>query len=163
MSRLFTRLQQHIKPRHITLFAAGSGINSTKGNKENSSEQQTMSEPNKANASSLSLKSVAGPVTFGVCMGACAGIASKKVTKAAATLIGVSFIALQALQYSGYITVNWMKVESDVIKAVDQNDDGKFDAKDIAILKGKYMAILQQSVFAGSGFIAGFAAGFRWG
>eukprot|EP01084_Bolivina_argentea_P051441 94619_1 len=169
MSRLFTRLQQRIKPKHLTLFAAGTGINSvtnTKDNSEQSSEntqQQIVSESNLNTSSMPSMKSVAGPITFGVCMGACAGVASKKVTKAAAVLVGVTFIGLQGLQYAGYITIDWLKVEDDVIKAVDQNDDGKFDEKDIAILKRKYMAVLQQSVFAGSGFIAGFAAGFKWG
>lgn len=56
-----------------------------------------------------------------------------------------------------------MKIQGDVEKSLDQDGDGKFDAKDVEILRQKYMAVLQQSVFAGSGFIAGFAAGFRWG
>ena len=70
--------------------------------------------------------------------------------------------AKKVLQHQGYIDVHWMKIEQDVEKALDQDGDGKFDAKDIAILKRKYMAVVQQSVFAGSGFIAGFAAGFKW-
>ena len=59
-----------------------------------------MTDPNNIKGSNdpdFSLRSVAGPISFGLCMGACAGVASKKVTKAAATLIGVSFIALQVI------------------------------------------------------------------
>ena len=67
------------------------------------------------------------------------------------------------MQHYGYISINWIKIQADVEKSLDQDGDGKFDAKDIEILQKKYMAVLQQSVFAGSGFIAGFAAGFRWG
>ena len=67
------------------------------------------------------------------------------------------------LQHYGYISIDWMKIEGDVEKALDQDGDGKFDAKDVEILRKKYMAVLQQSVFAGSGFIAGFAAGFKLG
>ena len=36
-----------------------------------------------------------GPISFGVVMGGCAGVASKKLTKAVAGLVGVTFIGLQ--------------------------------------------------------------------
>ena len=49
----------------------------------------------KQNPTTSVLKMVGGPMSFGMVMGVCSGIASKKLTKAAATIIGVGFIGVQ--------------------------------------------------------------------
>ena len=74
----------------------------------------------------------------------------------------IFFGILQLLQHAGYIKVDWIKVQHDVEAALDQDGDGKFDRKDIEILKNKYMAILQQSLVTGGGFAAGFYLGVKY-
>eukprot|EP01084_Bolivina_argentea_P090901 163710_1 len=167
MSRVFARLTQQLKPRHLTLIAAGSVLNNSTNKIENNQDDlkrsEIMSKDEDKQSSSITMTAIGAPLTFGLAMGACAGYASKKATKVAAGLIGVSFIGLQLLQHGGYITVDWMKIEKDVEKALDQDGDGKFDRKDIEILRKKYMGILQQSLLTGGGFAAGFYAGIKYG
>ena len=58
-------------------------------------------------------------VTFGGMMGYCSGYALKKIGKALAVVVGVTFIALQTAVYSGYIDVDWVKIKDSGLKAVD--------------------------------------------
>jgi uncharacterized membrane protein (Fun14 family) len=55
-------------------------------------------------------------------------MAVKKVSRAAATLVGGSFLVLQLLAYKGYITVHWEKVAADFKAVFDRDGDGKVDA-----------------------------------
>ena len=131
-------------------------INNIKNNKSEINKQIT-------SLFNTPIKSIGGPISFGLIMGGCAGYATKKVTKIAAGFIGITFIGLQILQHNGYINIDWNKVEKDIIKAVDQNNDGKLDEKDLIILKQKYMSVIAQSMLSGSGFAAGFLMGIRYG
>lgn len=65
------------------------------------------------------LKPVLSKLTFGSFMGYCSGYASKKLGKAIAVTIGLGFIAVQGMVATGYISIDWMKVKDDAIKAVD--------------------------------------------
>jgi len=54
----------------------------------------------------------------------CSGFALKKLGKLAAFGFGSLFVLLQGLAYSGYIDVNYGKLESDVSNVLDRNHDG---------------------------------------
>ena len=49
-------------------------------------------------------------LTFGSLVGYCAGSASRELGKAVAVTIGMGYMAVQAMAYSGYLNVNWKKV-----------------------------------------------------
>ena len=159
--RLFTQTRFTLKPKYFTLIVSAPIIDKTMNNKsnENNNENEIKSE----SILDKPLQNIGTPITFGLIMGGCAGYASKKVTKIAAGFIGVTFIGLQILQHNGYITVDWSKVERDVITKMDQNNDGKFDEQDVKILANKYKKILSQSLLSGSGFVSGFYFGLKYG
>ena len=58
-------------------------------------------------------------LTFGSIVGYCSGAAAKKVGKALAVMGGLAFIAVQSAAYSGYVDVNWNKIQDDAISQVD--------------------------------------------
>merc|ERR1712129_39221 len=79
-------------------------------------------------------------LSVGSIFGFCSGFAIKKTGKAAAVFVGSIFCLQQALAHGGYVTVNWEKVEKDVMAVLDTDKDGKVDAKD---LNNHYMNLLQ--------------------
>jgi uncharacterized membrane protein (Fun14 family) len=60
-----------------------------------------------------------GKLTFGSIVGYCSGAAAKKVGKALAVIGGLAFIAIQSAAYSGYVDVDWNKIQDDAISKVD--------------------------------------------
>ncbi|KAL4134153.1 hypothetical protein PRIC2_004464 [Phytophthora ramorum] len=104
-----------------------------------------------------------GQISWGFCMGACAGFAFKKMSKLGAVAVGTLFILLQCASYSGYVDVNYQKLERDVKNYLDINKDGVFDTKDLDSMYQSTMKVLEFSLPAGSGFAAGFVLGFRSG
>ncbi|GMG17246.1 unnamed protein product [Phytophthora fragariaefolia] len=125
-----------------------------------------------------------GQISWGFCMGACSGFALKKVSKLGALAIGTIFILLQCASYSGYVDVDYKKLERDVRNYLDINQvkeltmltvsrqeansvycyqDGVFDTKDLDSMYKSLMKVLEFSLPAGSGFAAGFVLGFRSG
>lgn len=65
------------------------------------------------------LKPILTKLTFGSLMGYCSGYATKRIGKAAAFAVGVSFMVMQGLVSTGYINIDWGKVKDDAIKSVD--------------------------------------------
>ncbi|KAG6958198.1 hypothetical protein JG688_00010614 [Phytophthora aleatoria] len=104
-----------------------------------------------------------GQISWGFCMGACSGFALKKASKLGAVAIGSLFILLQCASYSGYVDVDYKKLERDVKSYLDINKDGVFDTKDLDSMYKSVMKVLEFSLPAGSGFAAGFILGFRSG
>ncbi|KAG7394893.1 hypothetical protein PHYBOEH_004485 [Phytophthora boehmeriae] len=104
-----------------------------------------------------------GQITWGFCMGGCAGFAMKKVSKLGAVAVGTLFILLQVASYSGYVDVDYKKIERDVMNYLDINKDGVFDTKDLDSMYKSLMTILEFNLPAGSGFAAGFMLGYRSG
>lgn len=92
-------------------------------------------------------------------MGYCSGVATKKIGQAMAFLVGVAFIALQSAVYTGYIEVDWDKMQKDAIKAVDTNSDGEISEKDLHNYLTKVKAILTNNIPDASGFSLGFLYG----
>ncbi|CUF84679.1 transmembrane protein, putative [Bodo saltans] len=101
-------------------------------------------------------------LTVSAAFGACVGVAAKKLTKDAMYGVGLGFIGLQTLSYLGYVSIDWGKVEKDIIKAVDQNNDGKFDKDDAVILSKKALEILKKGLPNAAGFTTGFAVGVKF-
>lgn len=94
--------------------------------------------------------------------GACVGVAVKKLTKDAMYGVGLGFIGLQTLSYLGYVSIDWGKVEKDIIKVVDQNNDGKLDKDDVMIISKKLLEILKKGLPNAAGFTTGFAVGLKF-
>jgi len=78
-------------------------------------------------------------------------------------VVGSVFVLLQGLSYAGYIQVNQAKMQKDVEKMLDLNDDGKIDVQDGEMVYKKVMSVLQYNMPAGGGFAAGFVGGLRSG
>ncbi|CAG9467772.1 unnamed protein product [Pedinophyceae sp. YPF-701] len=94
-------------------------------------------------------------------MGGCVGAATKFLAKTTAIFIGVLFLGLQLAAYAGVIEVNYSKLWGKVERAVDQTGDGKFDEKDVEVLKRKFMQFASTGVPNAAGFGAGFMAAIK--
>ena len=53
--------------------------------------------------------------------------------------------AAQGLAYMGYITLNWTTVHKDIIRRLDINRDGSFDASDAKSVAASGLAVLAQA------------------
>jgi uncharacterized membrane protein (Fun14 family) len=62
-----------------------------------------------------------GQLSWGFAMGACAGFALRKMSKLGAVAVGTLFILLQCASYSGYVDVNYKKMERDFKGYLDIN------------------------------------------
>ncbi|KAL7576342.1 hypothetical protein ACA910_018158 [Epithemia clementina (nom. ined.)] len=102
-------------------------------------------------------------LSYGFISGFCSGFALKKAGKVAASVLGLGFLAMQALAYNGYITVDHGKIRKDVEGILDLNKDGLVDDKDRAIAMEKLMEVLQFNMPSGGGFVVGFLGGLRSG
>jgi uncharacterized membrane protein (Fun14 family) len=92
-------------------------------------------------------------------MGVCSGAALKRASREAAIAVGMAFAGLQALSYLGYIRIDYGKVQSDAQKALDLNNDGKLDEKDLYCLWDKVYAVLGYNLPQAGSFSSGFALG----
>uniref|UniRef100_A0A7S4JYV9 EF-hand domain-containing protein n=1 Tax=Odontella aurita TaxID=265563 RepID=A0A7S4JYV9_9STRA len=102
-------------------------------------------------------------LSYGFVCGYCSGYALKKVGKGAAVVLGLGFMTLQTLNYSGYIQVDHEKLKKDVEGLMDLNNDGKIDEKDLAEASDKIMEVMSFGLPSGCGFAAGFWGGLRSG
>ncbi|GAX77693.1 hypothetical protein CEUSTIGMA_g5136.t1 [Chlamydomonas eustigma] len=108
---------------------------------------------------------VAGPMItnlgFSGGIGLVSGMAFKKVGQLLAIFIGLSFITLQGLAQTGFITVNWTGVEQYVTKTLDSNNDGKLDELDFKKFVNHGLGVLSAGVPSIGGFLAGFLLGLK--
>jgi len=102
-------------------------------------------------------------LSYGFVSGYCSGLALKKAGRMAAVVFGMGFVALQTLQYSGYIQVDHDKLRKHVEGLFDLNNDGVVDQDDATQAYAKALAILEYNLPAGGGFGAGFLGGLRSG
>lgn len=100
---------------------------------------------------------------FGSIAGYAAGKAMRAGTNMGLALAGAGFIGAQMLQSRGYISVDWVKVETEVRAALDVDGDGALTAKDASIAWDTVVDSLRVGVPGGTGFAAGAAAGFAGG
>mmetsp|Transcript_21866 Transcript_21866/g.37366 ORF Transcript_21866/g.37366 Transcript_21866/m.37366 type:complete len:222 (-) Transcript_21866:250-915(-) len=111
------------------------------------------------------LWAVSGPVLtnfgFSGVTGIVAGMALKRVGQLMAVVVGLAFVALQGLTYTGIITVNWTHIHSTLGKVLDVNKDGKLSDKDFKAAVVIGLDVLAQGVPSAGGFCAGFLIGLR--
>eukprot|EP00316_Scyphosphaera_apsteinii_P026154 CAMPEP_0119308644 /NCGR_PEP_ID=MMETSP1333-20130426/11687_1 /TAXON_ID=418940 /ORGANISM="Scyphosphaera apsteinii, Strain RCC1455" /LENGTH=122 /DNA_ID=CAMNT_0007312461 /DNA_START=90 /DNA_END=458 /DNA_ORIENTATION=- len=98
----------------------------------------------------------------GGAMGFCSGRFCRSVSDASSVMAGGAFIFLTALVKFNYITINYKKVERDILTLLDLNKDGKVDMSDYQFISARLADSLvnnQAPMFGGFG--AGFAVGFK--
>ncbi|KAI9193137.1 FUN14 family-domain-containing protein [Polychytrium aggregatum] len=102
-------------------------------------------------------------ISFTTVLGGCSGYAAKKLAKGAGVAVGVTFIAFQSLVQLDLIQVNWPRIESMFVRAVDQDGDGKLTQHDLEVAGNRLTQTLSKDLPKGVGFIAAFWLGFRYG
>ncbi|KAG0282277.1 FUN14 domain-containing protein 1 [Linnemannia gamsii] len=102
-------------------------------------------------------------LTFGMAMGLCSGYLFKKLGKLMMLVVGLGFVSLQLLVNSGYIQVNWKKVESRFVDQFDVDRDGKVTVNDAKHGFRWLMNLLTKNFQFKSTFVGGFVLGFKNG
>ncbi|KAM9627799.1 FUN14 domain-containing protein 1 [Morphnus guianensis] len=104
--------------------------------------------------------SVATQIVMGGVTGWCAGFLFQKVGKLAATAVGGGFLLLQIASHSGYVQVDWKRVEKDVNKAKKQlKKRANKAAPEINTLIEESTEFIKQNIVVSSGFVGGFLLG----
>ena len=103
-----------------------------------------------------------GAAGLGGVAGYCSGVTLKSIGRVTAFVGGSAFVGLTMMERSGYLTVNWKRIERDLTLALDTNDDGVIDEKDLQGLAiGSVKYLTQHTAIPAGAFVAGFALGFR--
>uniref|UniRef100_A0A672IEC4 FUN14 domain-containing protein 2 n=1 Tax=Salarias fasciatus TaxID=181472 RepID=A0A672IEC4_SALFA len=90
----------------------------------------------------------------------CAGYLFQKVGKVAATSVGGGLLLLQIANNSGYIQVDWKRVEKDVNKAKKQLKKGTNQAGPrLHVFSESTTEFVKKNIVVTSGFIGGFLLG----
>lgn len=104
--------------------------------------------------------SVATQIAIGGASGWCAGYLFQKVGKVAATAVGGGLLMLQIAHNSGYIQVDWKRVEKDVNKAKKQLKKGTDKAgPELNTFVEKSTEFVKKNIVVTGGFIGGFLLG----
>ena len=104
---------------------------------------------------STMLTSLGPDLGFGGVAGAVVGYTAKKVTKLVALLLGLVFIAVQALVYLHVVTVDWHTVQTGA-EQVWKDPQG-------VTLATRAWQVLSANLPFGAAFAAGFGIGFKLG
>ncbi|KAJ8358191.1 hypothetical protein AAFF_G00026990 [Aldrovandia affinis] len=90
----------------------------------------------------------------------CSGYLFQRVGKIAATAVGGGFLLLQIANHSGYVQVDWKKVEKDVNKAKKHlKKKANKAAPEINSFIEESTEFVKRNVVLSSGFIGGFLLG----
>lgn len=105
--------------------------------------------------------SVATQLLIGGVTGWCTGFIFQKVGKLAATAVGGGFFLLQLANHTGYIKVDWQRVEKDMKKAKEQlkirkNNQIPTEVKSKA---EEVVSFVKKNVLVTGGFFGGFLLG----
>ncbi|XP_046903816.1 FUN14 domain-containing protein 1 [Hypomesus transpacificus] len=104
--------------------------------------------------------SVATQIAIGGVSGWCAGYVFQKVGKIAATAVGGGFLLLQIANNSGYVQVDWKRVEKDVNKAKKHLKKRADQAgPELNSFIEDSSEFVKKNVVVTSGFIGGFLLG----
>ncbi|XP_051956426.1 FUN14 domain-containing protein 2 [Xyrauchen texanus] len=104
--------------------------------------------------------SVATQLAIGGVTGWCAGYLFQKVGKVAASAVGGGFFLLQIAHHTGYIKVDWKRVEQDVNKAKKQlklNSDKP--SKEVRTKFNEVQVFVKKNIVLTGGFAGGFLLG----
>ena len=113
-------------------------------------------------------------ISYGFIAGYFSGLALKKIGKVASITLGMSFMALQTLAYSGYIDVHHDKLQKQVESILDRNNDGVVDGEDVKSILEEVRKVAgfgleedggndKKLLASGGGFGMGFYGGLRSG
>ncbi|KAL7506277.1 hypothetical protein ACHAXN_003573 [Cyclotella atomus] len=106
-------------------------------------------------------------LSYGFFAGYISGLALKKLGRIASVSLGMAFLGLQSLAYSGYIDVNHQKIAGEVEKLLDRNQDGKVDVEDVKGVIEEVRKVAEYGLGSGEGGLAvsggGFGLGFYGG
>lgn len=106
--------------------------------------------------------SVATQLAIGGATGWCAGFLFKKVGKLAATAVGGGFFLLQIANHTGYIKVDWKRVEKDVNKAKQQLKLQKGRPNPSPEVRTRIQEVkrfVNKNIVLSGGFVGGFLIG----
>ncbi|XP_006876901.1 PREDICTED: FUN14 domain-containing protein 2 [Chrysochloris asiatica] len=105
--------------------------------------------------------SVATQLLIGGAMGWCTGFVFQKVGKLAATAVGGGFFLLQLANHTGYIKVDWQRVEKDMKKAKDQLKLRKSNQlpNEVQSKAEEVVSFVKKNVLVTGGFCGGFLLG----
>ncbi|CAL8342042.1 unnamed protein product [Boreogadus saida] len=104
--------------------------------------------------------SVATQIALGGASGWCAGYLCQKVGKVAATAVGGGLLLLQIANNTGYIQVDWKRVEKDVDKAKRQLKKNTDKAvPELNTFMEKSTDFVKKNIVVTSGFAGGFLLG----
>ncbi|CAO2613290.1 FUN14 domain-containing protein 2 [Lemmus lemmus] len=105
--------------------------------------------------------SVATQLLIGGVTGWCTGFIFQKVGKLAATAVGGGFFLLQLGNHTGYIKVDWKRVEKDVKKAKEQLKIRKSTQipNEVKSKAEELVSFVKQNVLVTGGFFGGFLLG----
>lgn len=94
-------------------------------------------------------------IGFGVVAGFVAGYALKKLGKLVALVLGVLFVAVQLLAWSGYVTIEWGRLQQDVeplLEASSLNEGWRM-----------VLTVMTHNLPFAASFVPGFVIGLRRG
>lgn len=105
--------------------------------------------------------SVATQLLIGGVTGWCTGFIFQKVGKLAATAVGGGFFLLQLANHTGYIKVDWQRVEKDMKKAKEQLKIRKSNqiSTEMRSKAEEVVSFVKKNVLVTGGFFGGFLLG----
>ncbi|XP_026090035.1 FUN14 domain-containing protein 2 [Carassius auratus] len=103
--------------------------------------------------------SVATQLAIGGVSGWCAGYLFQKVGKLAASAVGGGFFLLQIAHHTGYIKVDWKRVEQDVNKAKKQLKLNSEPPKEVRTKINEVQVFVKKNIVLTGGFAGGFLLG----
>lgn len=105
--------------------------------------------------------SVATQLLIGGVTGWCTGFIFQKVGKLAATAVGGGFFLLQIANHTGYIKVDWQRVEKDMKKAKEQLKIRKSNQipTEVKSKAEEVVSFVKKNVLVTGGFFGGFLLG----
>ncbi|XP_032121057.1 FUN14 domain-containing protein 2 [Sapajus apella] len=105
--------------------------------------------------------SVATQLFIGGVTGWCTGFIFQKVGKLAATAVGGGFFLLQLANHTGYIKVDWQRVEKDMKKAKEQLKIRKSNQipTEVRSKAEEVVSFVKKNVLVTGGFFGGFLLG----
>ncbi|XP_007506323.1 FUN14 domain-containing protein 2 isoform X2 [Monodelphis domestica] len=105
--------------------------------------------------------SVATQLLIGGVTGWCTGFIFQKVGKLAATAVGGGFFLLQIANHTGYIKVDWQRVEKDMKKAKEQLKIRRSNQlpTEVKSKAEEVVSFVKKNVLVTGGFFGGFLLG----
>ncbi|XP_030642784.1 FUN14 domain-containing protein 1 [Chanos chanos] len=104
--------------------------------------------------------SVTTQIMMGGAAGWCAGYLFQRVGKIAATAVGGGFLLLQIANHSGYVQVDWKKVEKDVNKAKKHlKKNANKATPELSSFIEESTDFVKRNIVVSGGFVGGFLLG----